>query len=89
MVFTLDIDENNLLKFGIIDDIYLCNNKVTIFQCLLVKTIIFYEHYFSFEIKHENSLVFVYHHIMLYSHIPNNISVMPNGCTYVTLRSSI
>jgi len=88
MVLTFDIDENNLPKFGIIDEIYLCNNKVIIFQCLSVKTIIFYEHYFSFEIKHENSLVFLYHH-MLYSHIPNNISVMPNGCTYVTLRSSI
>lgn len=88
MVLTLDINENNLPKFGIIDDIYICYNKVIIFQCLSVKTIIFYEHYFSFEIKHENSLVFAYHH-MLYSHIPNNISVMPNGCTYVTLSSSI
>ncbi|KAF0700218.1 MULE domain-containing protein, partial [Aphis craccivora] len=86
MVLTLDIDENNLPKFGIIDDIYLCNNKIIVFRCLSIKTIIFYEHYFSYEIKHENRIVFVYHQI-LFSHIPNNISVMPNGCTYVTLRS--
>lgn len=70
MVLTLDINENSLPKFGVIDAIYLCNNRVVVFQCCLLSTIIFDEHFFSYE---------VYHH-MLYSHIPNNISIMSNGC---------
>lgn len=88
MVLTLDINENSLSKFGLIDAIYHCNNKVVVFQCCLLSTIIFDEHIFSYEVKHKNKIKFVYYH-MLYSHIPKNISIMSNGSLYVTLRSSI
>lgn len=53
-----------------------------------MNTIAFDEHFFAYEVKHENNALFIYHH-MLYSHIPNNLSVLSNGCSYVTLRSSI
>lgn len=88
MVLTLDVNENSLPKFGIIDNIYLYNNKVIMFKCLQLNTIIFDDHFCSYEVTLENNVIFLYHH-MLYSHIPNNICVLPNGCTYVTLRSSI
>lgn len=41
MVLTLDVNVNSLPKFGIIDNIYLYNNKVIMFKCLQLNTIIF------------------------------------------------
>lgn len=88
-VLTLNIHENELPTFCIIDHIFLYNNKVVMFKCSELYTIIFDEHTFSYEVKVGNSnQIFVYHH-MLPSFIPNNLSILPNGCKYVTLRSSI
>ncbi|CAI6367270.1 unnamed protein product [Macrosiphum euphorbiae] len=88
MVLALNIQENELPKFCIIEQIFLYNNKYVIFKCSELETIMFDEHIFSYEVKVENSYQFVYHH-MLPSFIPNNINILPNGYKYVTLRSSI
>jgi len=88
MVLTLSIKENVLPKFCIIRAHFLYNNKYVMFKCLELDTIVFEEHIFSYEVKVENSHQFVYHH-MLPSLIPNNINILPDGCKYVTVRSSI
>lgn len=87
-VLTLNIHENELPTFCIIEHIYVYNNEVVLFKCLELNTIMFDEHIYSYEVKIENdNKIFVYHH-MLPSFIPNNLSILPNGCKYVTLRSS-
>jgi len=88
MVLTLNIEENELPTFCIIEQIFLYNNKYVIFKCSKLETILFDEHVYSYEVKVENSYQFVYHH-MLPSFIPNNINILPDGYKYVTLRSSI
>ncbi|XP_022159932.1 uncharacterized protein LOC111028782 [Myzus persicae] len=88
LVLTLDIYENNLPIFGIIEDIVVLNDILIIFKCKRTNTVIFDDHVFSYEIKLDDECTFVYHHALL-SYIPNNISVLPNGRSYVTLRSSI
>lgn len=89
MVLTLSIEENELPKFCIIEDIFLYNNKYVMFECSELDTIVFDEHIiFSYEVKVEDSYQFVYYH-MLPSSIPNNINTLPDGCKYVTVRNSI
>jgi len=88
LVLTLDMYENDLPIFGIIEDIVLFNDTLVIFKCKRINTVIFDNHVFSYEIKLDDKCTFVYHHALL-SYIPNNISVLPNGRSYVTLRSSI
>jgi len=74
--------------FGIIEDIVLFNDNLVIFKCKLTNTIAFDDHVFSYEVKVDDECTFVYH-LTLFSYIPNKISVLSNGCSYVTLRSSI
>lgn len=88
MVLICNIEENELPKFCIIEQIYLYDNKHVIFKCIELETIVFDEHIFSYGVKVENTYQFLYHH-MLPSFIPNNINILPNGYNYVTLRSSI
>lgn len=88
LVLTLDIYENDLPIFGIIEDIVVFNDTLVIFKCMRTNTVIFDDHVFSYEVKLGDECTFVYHHALL-SYIPNNINVLPNGRSYVTLRSSI
>jgi hypothetical protein len=88
LVLTLDTYENDFPIFGIIEDIFLFNDTLVIFKCKRTTTVIFNDHVFSYEVKIDDECTFVYHHAML-SYIPNNISVLPNGSRYITLRSSI
>jgi len=88
LVLTLDLYENDLPIFGIIEDIVLFNDTLVIFKCKRTNTVMFDEHVMSYEVKLDNDYTFVYHDALL-SYIPNNISVLPNGLSYVTLRSSI
>lgn len=89
MVLTLNIEENKLPTFCIIEHLFLYNKQVVIFKCSELRTITFDEHIYSYEVNEENSnQIFVYHS-MLSLFIPNNISTLPIGCKYVTLRSSI
>ncbi|CAI6367798.1 unnamed protein product [Macrosiphum euphorbiae] len=90
-----DTDIQNIKKFMVIDSLdslISCSwisIKVVVFKCLKLNTIGFDEHFCSYEvIKLRINEVLIYHH-MLYTHIPNNISVLSNGSTYVTLRSAI
>lgn len=87
MILTLDIFELNGLEFGMINKLFFCNNNLIIFQCFKLNTVIFDEHYHSFEVEKEiDDNIFIYYN-NLASFIPNHISTMPNGKTYVTLRS--
>lgn len=89
MVLTLDVNQDSLPEFGIINDIYFYNNTVVVLKYLKLNTIGFDEHFCSYElITLSINEVLIYHH-MLYSHIPNNISVLLDGSTYVILRSAI
>jgi hypothetical protein len=61
---------------------------LVISKCKRTNTVVFDDHVFSYEVKLDDECTFVYHHV-LFSYIENNISVLSNGCTYVTLKSSI
>jgi hypothetical protein len=87
MILTLDVNQNSLPEFSIINDVYFYNNTVVVFKCLKLN-IDFDENFCSYEvITPRINEVLIYH--MLYSHIPNNASVLSNGSTCVTLRSAI
>jgi hypothetical protein len=89
MVLTLDIYENNYPKFGLINNIFVCNDKQIIFQCAQLNTTVFNEHFFSFEVGKENGPTIFILYDSLPSFIPNNINVISNGKRYVTVRSGL
>jgi len=89
MVLTLDIYENNYPKFGLINNIFVCNDKQIIFQCAQLNTTVFNEHFFSFEVGEENGPTIFILYDTLPSFIPNNNNVILNGKRYVTVRSGL
>lgn len=89
MVLTLDIYENNYPKFGLINNIFVCNDKQIIFHCAQLNTTVFNEHFFSFEVGKENGPTIFILYNSLPSFIPNNINVISNGKRYVTVRSGL
>lgn len=86
MILTLEISEFDCPKFGIVDRIFVCNNNIILFQCFKLNTIMFDEHYQSFEVKKENNEQIFVGYNMLASHVPNHICVLSNGNKYVILR---
>lgn len=89
MVLIIDILENHYPKFGVINSIFICNDKLIIFQCSQLNTTVFNEHLFSFEVSKGNGTTVFVTYDSLPSFIPNNINVIPNGKRYVTVRSCL
>lgn len=85
MVFTLHINENNFPKFGLINNIFVCYDKLVIFQCSQLNTTVFDEHFCSFEVSDEKGPTIFILYNSLPSFIPNNINVIANGKIYVTV----
>lgn len=80
-ILTLDVCEFNGPNFGIVNKLYFYNNNLIVFQCFKLNTIMFDEHYHSYEVKKEiNDNFFVYYN-NLASYVPNHICTMTNGNT--------
>lgn len=89
MVLTLDIQENHQPKFGLINSIFICNDKIILFQCSQLNTTEFNEHFFSFEVSEENAPTIFISYDSLPSFVPNNINVISNGKRYITVRGGL
>jgi len=68
MILTLDVNQNSLPEFGIINDIYFYNNTAVVFKCLKLNTIGYDEHFCSYEvITPIINEVLIYHPYALFS----------------------
>ncbi|XP_008189972.1 uncharacterized protein LOC103311913 [Acyrthosiphon pisum] len=87
-ILTLDILNDNNPQFAIVNNVFLYAQDRVIFECNILTTIGFDEHYYCYEITlpETNNIHYVFQDSLL-SHVTNTLNIVSNGTKYITVRS--